>query len=385
VKFSKKFIHLLSKQEIHIVAFDVPYPADYGGAIDVFHRIKALHALGLEITLHVFEYGRARQETLNAYAKVIYYPRKRSVFHLFSRRPFIVQSRKNASLIQNLRKNNAPILFEGLHTTYHLEHPDIQKRLTFVRMHNIEHTYYRGLQKRSNFVQRLFFRQEAIKLSRYESILKNASHVLAITEKDAEHFKQYNRNTHFLPASFPDSEGRFTPVKRYALFHGNLSVAENIQALQWIVQTLRPILDGTFPLIVAGKNPGKAVQKICKHPHIELIANPSEKKLDQLVQEAQIHVLYTGMSTGIKLKLLACVHSSGHILVNNKMVEDTPLESFCVVANDPKEFKIHFLGLQQHQLDKASFDKRVACIQSQFSTRQNCHLIKDLIDHEAVS
>ncbi len=380
-----KYIPPLNKQELHIVSFDVPYPADYGGAIDVFYRIKALHELGFEITLHVFEYGRKKQDELNKYAKVIYYPRKRSIFHLFSKRPFIVQSRKSATLIQNLRKNDAPILFEGLHTTYYLELPDIQKRLTFVRAHNIEHAYYKGLKKGANFIQRIFFRQEVWKLKRYEQMQKHASHVLAITEKDAADLKQLNKNTHFLPASYPASLGSHTPVKRYALFHGNLSVAENVHALAWIVKTLKPVLDGTFPLIVAGKKPGKAVYKLCKHPHIQLVANPSEKVMDQLVQEAQIHVLYTGMATGIKLKLLSCVHSSGHLLVNSKMVEGTPLAPFCVIADDPKEYKIHFMGLQQHHLDKSTFDKRAFFIQQHFSTTRNCQLIKDLIQHETTS
>ena len=27
---------------LHIIAFNVPYPANYGGVIDVFYRIKAL-------------------------------------------------------------------------------------------------------------------------------------------------------------------------------------------------------------------------------------------------------------------------------------------------------------------------------------------------------
>ena len=29
-------------KEIHIITFDIPYPANYGGVIDVFYKIKAL-------------------------------------------------------------------------------------------------------------------------------------------------------------------------------------------------------------------------------------------------------------------------------------------------------------------------------------------------------
>ncbi len=30
-----------SGEHIHLISFDVPFPADYGGVIDVFYKIKA--------------------------------------------------------------------------------------------------------------------------------------------------------------------------------------------------------------------------------------------------------------------------------------------------------------------------------------------------------
>jgi hypothetical protein len=111
----------LTKQKLHIVSLDVPYPADYGGAIDIFYRIKALHELGFDITLHVFEYGRGKQEELSKFAKVNYYSRNKSFFQLFSTRPFIVQTRRSKALLAHLLQDDAPILFEGIHTTWFLE------------------------------------------------------------------------------------------------------------------------------------------------------------------------------------------------------------------------------------------------------------------------
>ena len=34
------------KKELHIVCLDVPWPADYGGAIDMMNRIKMFHQAG---------------------------------------------------------------------------------------------------------------------------------------------------------------------------------------------------------------------------------------------------------------------------------------------------------------------------------------------------
>lgn len=372
----------MNKQAIHIVSLDVPFPADYGGAIDIFYRIKALHELGFEITLHVFEYGRGKQVELNKYAKVIYYPRNRSFLHFFSTRPFIVQSRKSKILLANLLKDNAPILFEGLHTTWNLENESIQKRMTFVRTHNIEHEYYNGLKKNASFVKSLFFQREAIKLKKYQSILSHCSHVLAIKPDDAEYMKKFNPNVHVLPASIPDILGAYTKVKRYSLFHGNLSVSENEAGVIWIIQALKSVIDPTFPLIIAGKNPSKRLKAICEKEKIELIANPSENKLYKLIQEAQIHVLYSSVSSGIKLKLLSCVHSSGQILVNDKMVLGTALEDFCKIARDAKEYKIDYIGLQNSPLLLEDFEKRSRFIQQYFNNKTNCSIIQKLIENE---
>ena len=84
-------------KHLHIVSFDIPFPADYGGVIDVFYKIKALHELGVVITLHCFEYGeRQPQKELENYCKnVFYYKRTRSILDLLSSQPFIVKSREN--------------------------------------------------------------------------------------------------------------------------------------------------------------------------------------------------------------------------------------------------------------------------------------------------
>ena len=51
---------------LHIVSFDIPYPANYGGVIVIFNQIKALHAAGVKVILHCFQYGaRGPQEALN--------------------------------------------------------------------------------------------------------------------------------------------------------------------------------------------------------------------------------------------------------------------------------------------------------------------------------
>ena len=82
-------------KKLHIVSFDIPFPADYGGVVDVYHKVKALKKIGISVHLHCFEYGRQKSpELLEVCAKVSYYKRNRSLLALLSATPFIVKSRK---------------------------------------------------------------------------------------------------------------------------------------------------------------------------------------------------------------------------------------------------------------------------------------------------
>ena len=37
---------------LNIVSFNIPYPANYGGVIDVYYKLEALRACGVKLILH---------------------------------------------------------------------------------------------------------------------------------------------------------------------------------------------------------------------------------------------------------------------------------------------------------------------------------------------
>ncbi|HQO50135.1 MAG TPA: glycosyltransferase family 1 protein, partial [Bacteroidales bacterium] len=106
-----------AERHLHIVSFDVPWPANYGGVIDVFYKLRALALKGIKIHLHAFEYGREQAAELEKYCvSVNYYKRDLSKKNLFTNLPYIVSSRNSSELTENLLNDNYPILLEGLHS-----------------------------------------------------------------------------------------------------------------------------------------------------------------------------------------------------------------------------------------------------------------------------
>lgn len=135
-------------KHLHIVSLNIPLPANYGGVIDIWNKIKALSENGVKIHLHCFAYGRQPVSELEDVChSVNYYDRHTGLKSWFSTEPYIVKSRNNSELLENLIGFDAPILFEGLHTTHFINNKDLRNRVKIVRAHNVEHCYYKGLQK----------------------------------------------------------------------------------------------------------------------------------------------------------------------------------------------------------------------------------------------
>jgi hypothetical protein len=369
----------LDKIKLHIVSFDVPYPANYGGVIDVFYRIKSLSELGVEIYLHCFEYGRGEAVELEKYCKkVYYYSRKKSIFDLFSKIPFIVKSRINEDLAIRLNEDVFPIFFEGLHTTSYLTRLINKDRLTFVRTHNIEHEYYNALAKKSNGFKKLFFSFEAKKLKRFEVQLKLAKQLLCITKSDLDYFQNINKHALLLQPSFEEKQIHQFELANYALFHGNLSVEENEEAACWIIENVWSN-HLNLPLIIAGKNPTKKLKEISMQYKIQLIDSPEEVEMNSLIEKASVHILYSSQSTGIKLKLIAALQTNGIVLSNNNLVNGSNLEEYCVIANDSNKYQQVILNLENYKLTEIDKIKRQQLFKTKLNVNLNNQLIVELI------
>ncbi len=279
------------KPRVHIVSFDVPYPANYGGVIDVFNRVKLMSDSGYHVILHCFEYGRGKPQELNEYAEVHYYSRRKSILDLFSNEPFIVKTRENKSLWDKLASTNDPVLLEGLHSAFYL---DAQPSKFWLRTHNIEHEYYNGLSSNASFLDRLFFKMEARKLKRYEKQLSKAKGLLCLSDNDLQHFKAINPNSFFLAPNLELQNGHAdTPSDgKSILFTGNLSVVENENAAQWLLQNVVSQLnEGHF--VFAGNQPSDQLKEQIKNSKSTLIESPSQSEMDKLLADAQVHLLYS--------------------------------------------------------------------------------------------
>lgn len=370
-----------SDKHLNIIAFDVPYPPNYGGVIDIFYKIKSLHEAGVKIHLHCFEYGREHSTELKKYcSSVNYYSRKTAKSLLFNTLPYIVLSRESDLLKKHLLANHYPILMEGLHSTFLLNDQAFSKRKIIVRTHNIEHDYYENLAKvESNVFKRYYFYNEAGKLKKYEVILNKASGVAAISPADSKYLSKHYKNVHYIPAFHPYERILIREGSgNYAFYHGNLSVGENNEAALFLINKV--FNDIPYDLIIAGSKPSDELRRSVRgHSNIELIDDLTPSDINDYIMDAQCNILPTFQATGIKLKLLAALFAGRHCIVNKPMVDHTGLESLCIVANDAQSMKQKIKSAFEKSFTTSDIHQREKLLSGKFDNTANVKKLLKLL------
>jgi len=340
------------EKNLHIVCLDVPYPVDYGGVFDLFYKLPVLKEQGVKIHLHCFQYGRAEQPILNEYCESVhYYPRNEGHKGFSTQIPYIVCSRSHPALLENLLKDDHPILFEGVHCTYFVGCEKLAGRRLFLRLYNVECEYYGQLCKHENsLLKKAYFYNEKRLLEKYESDVASKMQIFAVSQKDVEVYQQKfkAKSIHYLPIFLPytkimGEEG----VGNYCLYHGNLSVSENEMAATWLLEKVFSKIK--IPFVIAGKKPSARLQRLAHtHCHTCLIENPGDDEMKDLITKAQVNILPSFNKTGIKLKLLNALFNGRHCVVNDDAVEQTGLEPACHIGSTPESFQRIIMQLYHH-------------------------------------
>ena len=369
-------------KNLHIVAFDNPFPPDYGGAIDVYYKLRALNRLGIKPVLHLFRYGRRFVTPLKPMVSEVFsYPREKSVRDWFSTEPFIVRSRRNKQLFKNLARADA-ILFEGIHTTAFANDFRGKKKI-FLRAHNIETSYYRHLASASkNPFERLYYLSEAMKLSRFEpQTARLFDGIFTVHPDEQAYFSRYNKHSEWIPVFHPFDRVEIPDEEeRIVLFHGNLSVAENLRSIAFLREKV--FSRSPYVFVVAGKNPPAFLKRAAeREENFFVIPDPSVDKLDKLIGRARIHIVHSFYKTGVKLKLLYALYRGKYVIANTNVTDGTGLEPLVYRADSPGEILQTVERLMKEETDWTKVVKqRESVLNARYNNLTNARKMTDYVE-----
>jgi hypothetical protein len=181
----------------------------------------------------------------------------------------------------------------------------------------------------------------------------------------------------FVPAfpSWQEVNGR-EGIGNLCLYHGNLSVPENEEAAAWLLTKVFTVI--RKPLVIAGKKPSRRLKKLahlCQHTC--LIADPSEKELNDLIHKAHINLLpsFNKESTGIRLKLLHSLYEGRHCVANEEMVKDTGLEDACHIGKNAAAFASIITQLSNHPFTMEEINLRRRLLDQTYNNDANAQTL----------
>ena len=373
------------EKHLHIISLTVPYPVDYGGVYDLFYKLPAIQALGIQIHLHCFDYGRGHQDELNKYcASVHYYQRNTGYKPLFNKIPYIAGSRKNETLFANLLQDDHPILMEGIHCTALFTDNRFNNRQKFVRLHNVEYEYYKNLfASAKNIFKKIYYLRESVLLKQYEALIaKNATGLFAVTPQDCDtYLNQLSAKTvEYLPLFLPSSwhDGGTPGMGSYCLYHGDLSVEMNEKSAAWLLKKIFSSVK--IPLVIAGKQPSDWLQKLSdKNSKTCVVANPSEETMQDMVTKAHINILPSFSNTGIKIKLLNALFNGRHCVVTGATVDGSGLEELCHVTDTAEGMKQRIEALYHQPFTEREIHDRRVILSKIFCNQTNAKRLVERI------
>ncbi|WP_041549323.1 glycosyltransferase [Chamaesiphon minutus] len=357
--------------KITLVCQEIPYPAIHGSRIDIWRRIKAFAAQGVELQTIFWWFGNAPTAEdiaeIHKYASQVHpleieqtsISRLRRATDLWtyplatsSRR---VKGQKLAQLVQSVREFSPDLIFlDGLHGGAIATILSRELNVPLVtRSHNIEHLYAKKLLAAAvGFKDKLRQSLSMLHLERYEKdILAKSALFYDISADDLKFWQDLNfTNGRLLPPIFEFSDRSTSENRDVAqsegaydlVFLGNLNTENNVAGVIWFLTQVFPIVRERLPLVkvlIAGFKPVDRIVEMCEcTAGVTLSINPVSASDTYRSGAVLINPILTG--SGVKIKSIEMLQFGKPIVSTSEGVSGLPtdIKQYFKIANDRVAF-----------------------------------------------
>lgn len=277
---------------------------------------------------------------------------------LFSLSPYTITRFEDPvysnKLVELLNSEFDIIQIEGLAMSYYL--PVIRKYSSakvIFRPHNVESIIWSKLaHEEKNILKKLYFNITALKTARIERrVANNFDGVAAISPIDKEWFTNNGCIKPVIvsspaPAAADITDNGHIPMS--AGFIGALDWRPNINGLKWLVKEVWPVVTEKLPeasLHIAGRNPGSAIEAVCRGKNIKFIGETLSSALFLADKEVMVVPLFSG--SGIRMKILEGMSLGKPIVATPAAAEGIIFEKNrdLFISADASEFAEHIIRL----------------------------------------
>ena len=382
---------------VHLISMDAPVPPLYGGMAEVSSQIDALETASFAVEVHAFVSKKRIPEVAKIWnhlhveaandnpcgpsVRLWLYPRN-GWASFFQRLPYLVASRASVPLVRRLKCAPLPAVVHGYHSLWSALVSRPVAARSFLRLHNPERLYYRGLAASElgtdvrSWLKRRYYFWEANRLARFEQKVLprlNLAGIWALTPGDAAATAPFFRAAvEVIPPAVPaladghrSSEDLFPlPDLPFLLVHGKLSVPENdwaahrwLDVWSWDQANGKQLNESA--LVVAGQGASSALrQRAASLPGVWFVDTPSPEGMAHLLRAAALHGQLAVHRAGIKYKLLNALQTQAPILGNDDLVAGTGAEGLVRLLPEPYDPKSWIAAWNECLSQPLSADER---------------------------
>lgn len=370
------------KYNLAILAPEAVYPANTGGRIVVFNKLKYLSKNGYNVTLFCIvdsdEEARIQDIEMaklgiasHSYNRNT--SKKRNLLNAF-KYPYAVASRDNQQLKQDLLKlikqDRLDIIdVESPQMAVNILNMDIihKKGINVVlNQHNIE---YRAMRSIANtfhsFVKHFIFKYEASRLQKFEDEVYKSGLIDGYTFVSLDDMRIFqDENSHVkVPCKVfsigADDHGDVEHRNnRNVVIVGKMSYQPNIEGVLWFYQSVWPIVKKSCPdskLYIVGKDP---VESLTEIDDKSVVVTGTVDSVEPYYANSAVVAIPIFSGGGVKTKLIEAASYGLPIITTPSGVLGTNFtnEQQVIVTEDPVEFAqgiVAALDNDQHQQDLA--------------------------------
>ena len=341
-----------------------PYPPSSGGQVRTYNLLKYLSKTN-EITLislYKFDEEKKYLKPLQKFCSHIYLCRRtekpwqlKTIFgSVFSNRPFLIVRNYSEEAYKVSKRLISENSYDVIHaeTFYIMPHLPDTKVPTVLVEQTIEYKVYQHFVSSLPFFIRPFFYLDIFKLIYWERFFwRKANLVAAVSESDRAEITKLEPKIN--PAIIPNGAGEEMLTIKIKeknleqpklLFMGNFFWLQNVEAAQYIINTIYPSLRQALPkakLIIAGQNAKNKLGSL-KKQYIEIIDVKTDdiNTVKKLYQEATIFISPIHGPGGTRLKILAAMAAGLPIVSSRTGIQglDLKSEEDVLIAESVPEF-----------------------------------------------
>ena len=366
----------------------VPYPPYRGDKLKIFNlarRLSKSHELHLLTFAQSQEDLTYKEELEKVFTKVhfIYLPKWRSAANclaaLWDGTPLQVLYFRSAAMRQKLEEVLAADTFDAIHVQHLRMSPYLANHKELPRILDMPDAFSlyweRRMKAQKNPFKKIFETIEQKRVLKYERIMHKYNMSLVCSAEDLAYLKEQHSisNINLLPNGVDldtfKAGGHDYSHNHTLLFTGNMDYAPNVDAVQYFVEEVFPIIKQQHPqvkFIIAGQRPVKKVQDLATD---DIQVTGFIKDLAAVYNQASVVVAPLRFGAGTQNKVLEAMAMGVPVVCSNIGFKGLGIESGegAIMQTDPKLFAqsvIQLLNSQQLREDVGA--KGMQVMQSRF-------------------